>query len=176
MRQLFAALLIAIATSSAFAHGPTPKKVEETVTIAAPPEAVWAVAGDFANLAAWHPLVANSTGKGGNGAGAERTVELKSGGSIVEGLDEYDAAGHSYTYRLGKENAEALPVSSYSATLTVKPAGEGGSEVVWKTSFYRADTGNYPVEGRDDAAAIAAMSAFFRKGLDGLKQMIEARQ
>ncbi|WP_199194872.1 SRPBCC family protein [Phyllobacterium phragmitis] len=175
MKQLLAALLIIFGTSSAFAHGPTPQRVEETVSIAGSPEAVWAIVGNFANLAAWHPLVENCTGTGGNKAGAERTIELKSGGRIVEGLDEYDDAGRTYTYRLAKENVEAFPVSSYSATLTVRPAEEG-SEVVWKASFYRADTGNYPAEDRDDAAAIAAMSAFFRTGLDGLKQTMEARQ
>lgn len=176
MKQLLTILFVAIGTSLAFAHGPTPQKVEETVSITAPPEAIWAVIGDFANLAAWHPLVVNSTGTGGNDTGAERTIELKSGGRITEGLDEYDAAGHAYSYRLAKENVEVLPVSSYSATLSVRPAGEGGSEVVWKASLYRADTGNYPPEGRDDAAATAAMKAFFRTGLDNLKQMAEARQ
>ncbi|KXF75076.1 MxaD protein [Paramesorhizobium deserti] len=175
MRQLLAALFIAIGTSFAFAHGPTPQKVEEKVTIAASPEAIWAVIGDFANLAAWHPLVVNCTGTGGNGAGAERSIELKDGGRIAEGLDEYDAAGHAYSYRLAKENVEALPVSSYSATLSVRSEG-GSSEVVWKASFYRADTGNYPAEGRDDAAATEAMKAFFRAGLDNLEQLTEARQ
>jgi mxaD protein len=173
LMRLLAAFLVAHLSAFALAHGPTPQKVEHRITVAASPAVVWAVVGDFANLAAWHPLVAKSTGNDVTGAGAERVVTLKSGGEIVDGLDEYDAAGRTYTYRLLRENPEAFPVSFYSAILTVSAAGEGRSEVVWQGRFYRGDTGNYPPDNLSDAAAIKAMTDFFHAGFEGLKAKIE---
>jgi mxaD protein len=161
---------------SAAAHGPTPKKVEETIAIAAPPAAVWAIVEDFGTIADWHPLVAKSEGKGGNAAGAEREVTLKSGGVLRDGLDEYLAEDMSYGYRLAKENVDAFPVSFYAATLTVKPGASGGSDVAWIGRFYRADTSNFPPEDKNDAAAVAAMTTFFQEGLQGLKAKAEVNK
>jgi mxaD protein len=155
------------------AHGPTPQKVDETITIAAPPEAVWNLVKDFAAISAWHPDVASSAGRGGNEAGGERDVVLKSGGQLTDSLDEYEANDMTYSYRLAKENIDAIPVSFYSATLQVKPGANGGSEVEWLGRFYRADTGNEPPPEKNDEAAIAAMSKFFHDGLEGLKQKAE---
>jgi mxaD protein len=160
---------------SAAAHGPTPKKVEETIEIAAPPAAVWTIVKDFGAIADWHPLVAKSEGKGGNAAGAEREVTLKSGGALRDSLDEYSAEDMSYGYRLAKENVDAFPVSFYSAVLSVKAGARGGAEVAWIGRFYRADTGNFPPEDKNDAAAIAAMTTFFQEGLKGLKAKAEAK-
>jgi mxaD protein len=160
---------------SATAHGPTPKKVEETIQIAAPPGAVWDIVKDFGAIADWHPLVAKSVGKGGDAAGAEREVTLKSGGVLRDGLDEYSAGDMAYGYRLAKENVDAFPVSFYSATLSVKPGADGGSDVVWIGRFYRADTGNFPPEDKNDAAAVAAMTTFYQEGLKGLKAKVEGK-
>jgi mxaL protein len=170
----FAFACLLVLAPALHAHGPTPHKVEETVAIAAPPAAVWAAVKDFNAISAWHPGVAKSAGEGGNGAGATRTVTLKSGGDLQDGLDEYNEAEMNYSYRLAKENVGALPVSFYSATLTVKPAG-GGSEVEWIGRFYRGDTGNFPPENLNDEAATKAMTAFFREGLDALKTKLEAK-
>lgn len=166
------AAFLANAGGPAAGHGPTPQKVLETVMIAAPPEAVWAAVKDFASLS-WNPLVASSTGRGGNEPGAERDVVLKSGGRLTDSLDEYRADEMTYSYRLATPNIEAFPVSFYSATLQVRPAGGGASEVEWDARFYRADTGNFPSETQNDQAAIEAMTAFVTQGLAGLKRAIE---
>jgi mxaD protein len=172
---IFGLALLGSSGLSALAHGPTPQKVEEKVEIAAPPAAVWAIAKEFANIGAWHPLIAKSEGKGGNAANGERTVELKSGGALRDSIDEYNEEGMSYAYRLAKENVDAFPVSFYSAVLAVKPGANGGSSVEWVGRFYRADTGNEPPENKNDAAAIAAMKNFFQQGLAGLKAKAEAK-
>lgn len=158
-----------------FGHGPTPQKVEETIVIAASPDAVWAAVKDFGSIAEWNPLVANSIGRGGNLAGAERDIVFKAGGQVTDSLDEYIDDEKTYSYRLGKPNVDAFPVSFYSATLEVKPAAEG-AEVTWVARFYRADTGNFPPEDKNDQAAIAAMTAFFQAGLQELKKKLENRQ
>lgn len=159
--------------TSAFAHGPTPIKVNETITIAAKPEAVWAVAGKFDGLAAWHPDVKSVKAKGGDAVGAEREITLK-GGVLKEGLDEYDPAGFKLSYRMSDPNLDAMPASSYSVTLTIKPAA-GGSEVAWYGRLYRGDTNNEPPENLNDDAAKAAMSDFLQHGLAGLKKKIEGK-
>lgn len=171
---LLAGLALALLPFAAAAHGPTPKKVEKSVVIAADPAAVWAVLGDFAAISGWHPDVAASSGSGGNAAGGTRTVTLKAGGDIVDGLDEYDAAAMSYAYRLGTPNIEAFPVSFYTAAIKVEPDA-AGAKVTWMGRFYRADTGNFPPDELNDDAAIAAMDTFFADGLDGLKAKLEAK-
>ena len=164
-----------LAASPAIAHGPTPQKVEESILIAAPPATVWKAVGNFDALAAWNPLVASSAGRGGNETGAERDVTLKSGGTLTDGLDEYLGDDMTYSYRLAKPDIEAFPVSFYSATLSVRPGADGGSEVTWDGRFYRADTGNFPSEAQNDQAAIDAMTRFFHEGLQNLKSMIETQ-
>lgn len=159
-----------------WAHGPTPQKAAETIVVASPPDAVWSLVGEFSGISSWHPGITSSAGSGENAAGAERTLTLKSGGVLVEGLDEYSADTMSYSYRLSKENLEALPVSFYSATLTVTPADGGGSQVEWLGRFYRGDTSNFPPDHLNDEAAAAAMKQFFREGLEGLKARLEAGQ
>lgn len=171
---LFGGLLVVLAVPVA-AHGPTPQKAAESIVVAAPPAKVWEVVGKFSAIADWHTGLASSTGSGENSAGAERTITLKSGGVLVEGLDEYNDENMSFGYRLAKENIEALPVSFYSATLSVKPA-DGGSQMEWLGRFYRADTSNFPPDHLNDEAAATAMKTFFREGLEGLKAKIEAGQ
>ena len=168
-KRILAVLLMMPIAPGALAHGPTPQSVEESVTIAASAAAVWMVVKDFANLD-WHPLVAACAGKDG-----ERTVTLKSGGTLVESLDEYQAGKRSYSYRLMREDIEAFPVSSYSATLVVASTGAATSEVTWSSHFYRGDTTNEPSDKLDDAAAFAAMKNFFSTGLRGLKEKAEAQ-
>jgi mxaD protein len=164
----------ALFIAHAHAHGPTPQKVEESIEIAAPPEKVWEVAKEFAKIGDWHPLVEKSEGTGGNAAGGSRTVTLKSGGALEDSLDDYNEQERSFAYRLAKENIEAFPVSFYTAELSLKPGG-AGTTATWIGRFYRADTGNFPSETQNDAAAIAAMQNFFQEGLMGLKAKVEGK-
>ncbi|UTD26591.1 SRPBCC family protein [Bradyrhizobium sp. WD16] len=169
----FWAIIAILLAAPALAHGPTPIKVDETMTIAAAPGVVWAVAGKFDGLASWHPDVKAVKATGGDAAGAEREITLKKGGVLKEGLDEYDAASFKYSYRMSDPDLEALPVSSYSITFAIEPAAGGASNVKWSARLYRGDTGNEPPEELDDDAARNAMSKFLRAGLEGLKKKIE---
>ncbi|AWN38689.1 SRPBCC family protein [Methylobacterium radiodurans] len=171
---LLPTLLLALVATTALAHGPTPQKVERTVTIAAPPAAVWKVVGDFGGIGAWHPDVAKVEASGGNAAGATRAVTLKSGGTLSEGLDEWKAEAMTYSYRMSDPDLKALPVSSYSATLTVSPDGPG-AKVIWDGRFYRGDTGNEPPEELSDAAGRTAMERYLADGLRGLKAKVEGK-
>lgn len=171
--KIFLALAAALLVTPAFAHGPTPIKVNETVTISAESKAVWAIAGKYDALASWHPDVKSVKAKGGDAVGAEREITLK-GGVLKEGLDEYDPTGFKLSYRMSDPNVDAMPASSYSVTLSIKPVA-GGSEVSWYGRLYRGDTSNEPPENLSDDAAREAMSAFLRNGLQGLKKKIEGK-
>jgi len=160
------------ATAPALAHGPTPQKAEETITVAAPPEKVWDALKSFGDVS-WNPAVAKVAASGGNDPGASRTITLKTG-DLVEGLDEYIDKDMSYSYRLSTENVEAFPVSFYSATIAVTSAADG-STVTWTGRFYRADTGNFPPEDKNDEAAVNAMTKFMQEGLKGLKAKVEGK-
>ncbi len=173
IRLAFLALVMSIV--SAAAHGPTPIKVDEKITVAADPQKVWAMVGRFGGLADWHPDVASVEATGGDAVGAVRKITLRKGGVITESLDEFDPQQFKYSYRMSDPNLEALPVSSYSATLVVRPAAGGGSEVQWYGRLYRGDTGNEPAEGLDDESAKAAMTAFLRDGLKGLEKKLQAK-
>ncbi len=171
---VLAPALFLAAPQPAEAHGPTPKRLKESVTIAAAPDAVWATIGSFCGIADWHPMVTACEGPETHAIGDLRRLTLVEGGDIVDGLDEYNADAHSYAYRLSEVNPEAIAVSFYTAELMVEPAEDGsGSMVTWKGVFYRADTGNYPSESTNDEAAIESMTTYFRSGLDGLKATVE---
>ncbi|ACK49454.1 MxaD protein, putative [Methylocella silvestris BL2] len=175
MKHFFSIVAFLLFATAAAAHGPTPQKAEETIAIAASPNAVWAIVADFGAISSWHPLIAESQSTDGNKAGATRKLTLKKGGVLTEDLDEYDAPGMSYSYRVEDPNLDALAVSFYSATLSVKPAADGGSTVEWFGRFYRGDTGNFPPEDLNDEAAQKSMSEFMKAGLAGLKAKAEAK-
>jgi mxaD protein len=173
MKKLLGIIALLFSTH-ALALGPTPIKVEESVTIGATPAAVWAIAGKFDGLAGWHPGVKAVKATGGDAAGAEREITLQNGATLKEGLDEYDAVGLKYGYRMSDPNLDALPISSYSVTMKIEPAA-GGSEVKWYGRLYRGDTSNEPPDTLNDDAARSAMSAFLREGLQGLKKKVEGK-
>ncbi len=169
------AIIATLFASPALAHGPTPIKVDESIVIAADPKAVWAVAGKFDSIANWHPEVTSVKAKGGDAVGAEREITLRKGGTIKEGLDEYEPSSFKYSYRMSDPNLDALPISSYSTTFVITPAAGGGSEAHWYGRLYRGDTGNEPPENLSDDAARTAMSEFLRAGLQGLKKKVEGK-
>ena len=94
---------------------------------------------------------------------------------LQEGLDYYSEKEMTYLYRLSKEKVDVLPVSSYTAEITVKSGASGGSLVTWMARLYRADTGNEPAPDKNDAAAVKAMKAYLTEGLQGLKTKAEAK-
>lgn len=160
---------------AAVAHGPVRQKIEETVTIAAAPETVWARVGEFNDMS-WLPGVFSTEADKGNEPGSIRTLTLENadGPKIVEELDKYDAAKMSYKYRINSVDVEVLPVTNYASTIEVEPGAGGGSTVNWKGAFYRGFPNNDPPPELNDEAAIAAVTKLYRAGLDALKAQIES--
>lgn len=175
MRKLFAVFLVALVAAPvvADAHGPTRKKVVETINISAPPEAVWNVVKDFGNMQRWHPAVVDSVANGGNEPGATRTLTLAGGQELEERLEKFSDEKMNFSYRIAEDNVEALPVTNYSSRLSVKPDGNGGSVVEWKGGFYRGDPDNNPEPGLDNEAAVKAVTEVYVSGLQNLKKVVE---
>ena len=114
----------------------------ETIDINAPVDKVWAVVGNFQD-ASWIPVVAKTEGKGGNDVNATRTLTLKSGGTIDEMLDKYDAEEHTLGYEITKVDVKVLPINDYSSHITLTANGDK-TTVEWKGAFYRGYMLNDP--------------------------------
>ncbi|MDT7838303.1 SRPBCC family protein [Aquabacterium sp. OR-4] len=174
-RLVTTAALLAAATAlslPAQAHGPTRQKVVETISIAAPAAKVWARIAAFDGLKNWHPAVAESPADQGNAEGSVRHLRLKGGGELFEKLEGYSAEQMKYSYRA--RDGGALPVTNYTATLQVRPDGEGRSTVEWRGAFYRGHPNNDPPPDRNDEAAVRAVTAVYQAGLAQLKKLTEA--
>jgi hypothetical protein len=168
----FAALL-ALHPSLAAAHGATPQKVVETIEIAAPPEKVWAVVGDFSD-ASWRPEIERVEAQGGNvPETAARRLYYKRGGFLDERLVQYDGPAMSLRYIIDRADIAVLPVGNLSATRTVRGLPDGSSRVEWKSRFYRAFPGGNPPEQFTDEVATEAVTRLFKAGLASLKARLE---
>jgi mxaD protein len=163
-----------VSSSTVSAHGASPKKIEEKIDIAAKPEVVWGLIGDFAKISSWNPAVTSSKPNIDPDQGRERILTLKNGSNITDVQTDYDATKMTYSYRRVDDDVKAFPVSFYSATITVMPSATG-SEVDWIGRFYRGDTSNEPPPGLDDQDAINAMTDFFQAGLKNLKALAEKK-
>lgn len=181
--SLIAAALL-VAPMLASAHGPSRQQVKEKITINAAPEKVWAMVKDFGGLHNWHPAIKSTELKGDT----TRVLTLASEGNptITEELIKADDEKMMLTYKItdmsvintitfnSKDTPYfTLPVATYKSWITVK-AVDGGSEVQWKSKFYRSFMDNPPVpEGQSDKDAVAAITAVVTTGLDNLKVVME---
>lgn len=101
--------------------------VDDSVDLAAPPDQVWALIGQFGGM--WHPLIA-SIQLTGAGVGQLRTIETIDGKQIIERLAAMDESNRLYRYT----NISGLGVVEYTGTFELKPKGSGSS-VGWRVRF-----------------------------------------
>jgi Polyketide cyclase / dehydrase and lipid transport len=168
-------LFCAILSTTVFAHGPSRQKVTESVSINAPAAKVWEVIGEFCSIEKWHPAIFKCTGEGGNEIGATRvlTIDEAGGAEIQEELQQYDAGAMTYKYRITKTDMAVLPVTTYSAFLSVKDNGDKTSTVEWRGGFYRGHPNNNPPANLSDEAATKAVTGVYQAGLANIKVLAE---
>jgi mxaD protein len=160
----------ALALSTAQADPPRTLRVVESVEVKAPLEKVWDTVKDFDSLPKWHPgfsgdeLISGANGK----AGTKRKLTIKDGPSFTEQLLSYDAAHHSYHYRIVES---PLPIAHYSSTISVRPGRNGLTKVTWSGSFKRKNTSDNPPEAESDAGVTKLVKGVYRGGLDNLQKM-----
>ncbi|SMD05564.1 Polyketide cyclase / dehydrase and lipid transport [Fulvimarina manganoxydans] len=148
-----AAFGFALAATPAFALG-----VEKSTEVAASPDTVWQVVGDFCAIGDWHPAVESC--EDGEADGKERrTLTLKGGGTIVEELVSRDDAAHTYTYRIVES---PLPVANYESTISV--SGEGDTATLsWSGTFDAANATDEEAENAIGGIYDAGIQAIAEK-------------
>src|SRR5262249_23870193 len=90
--------------------------VADSVELAAAPDTVWSLIGQF-NLD-WHPLVARVR-LTGEGSGQLRRIQTRDGGEVVERLEESDNVKRFYRYTL----VAGIAASDYTGIIEVTPKG-----------------------------------------------------
>ncbi len=172
MKKFLALIALSLFSLTAAAHGPSPLKVDKSVTIKADPAKVWALVKDFGNMQKWHPGV-TATKLDKKGADTFRTLTLKNGGTVNEKLRSADDADMKLKYEIV---SSSLPLTDFNAFIVVtKGANAGESNVQWVGRFYRLYKLNPPIPaGQDDETAIKAIDEIFESGLAGLQKAAES--
>jgi hypothetical protein len=150
MKKLLVILFATLLPFAALAHGPSPQKVEKTLTVKAEPAKVWAVLKDTANIGKWHPSAS--------------AVKIKSA----------DDADMKLKYEIADGT---IAVADYNSFLVVKAGpGAGESTITWVARFYRVYKLNPPIPaGQDDESALKAVNGLTDSGLLNLKKAIEGK-
>lgn len=136
----------------------TQVKVNEDIN--GPAAQVWAALSDFGGIKVGGPITSFETE--GEGVGMLRTIGM-AGGRVVERLDRHDDDAMVFAYTIVNDDCP-LPVSDYSATVTVTDKGDGTANVDW--------TGTFEPKG-DEAQAIRTVEGIYRGGIAGARAAVE---
>ena len=167
MRKIMIALAacLSLLAGMAQAHGPSRLKTDQSVTLNASPDEVWAVIGTFQDMG-WLPGVTGIEATG-NEKGATRTRTMESGLVVKEELLKLDPAKRAISIRLAEDNLDYVKATNYALHITIKD--EGGKAVVdLKGAFYRAFPLNDPPVDQNDEASTAAVEALHQSMIDAL--------
>ena len=134
-------------------------EVNQSVEVAAPPEKVWDMIGDFCSIADWHPVVKQCAASEQDGV-AMRKLTTVDGAVLVEKRVQYSDEGMSYTYVIVDS---PLPVSNYTSTLAVMGMGDG-SMITW--------SGEFAAKGAPDAKAVEVITGIYQAGLKALQDRL----
>lgn len=146
------------------------------ITIEAPADEVWAMAGDFGGIQRWAPGTESSrlVLRERNETGAIRELRRRGDGTrVTEKLLDYDPLNRRmvYTYVDGEVRA-----ADYWSELRVVEQGPNRSRVEWRGRFKRlAYWTDNPPPGKDDKAVLDFLNGAYKNGLAGLKRVLEAR-
>jgi hypothetical protein len=123
--------------------------VSESVELAAAPDAVWSLIGQFGGD--WHPLVARVS-LIGTGVGQLRKIDMLDGKEFVERLDAVDNAKRFFRYT----NITGISASRCTGMLEVTPRSSG-SVVEWRVQYLGA------------AGVRGKLTPLLKTGLESLK-------
>jgi carbon monoxide dehydrogenase subunit G len=118
------------------------------VTVAAAPDEVWKVVGDFGGLSDFFPGIESFRLEG-----EDRVIGMF-GMEIRERLVSRDDATRTLTYSV----VEGVPVDSHEATISVEPDGDG-SKVTWAYAVTPDEMA--PIFGDTYKAALATIENTF---------------
>ena len=165
--NLLISLLVAfpLAASTAWAQDKKGAlKVKEEIVIHEVCDKVWPHMKNFSEPHKWHPGFASTEAKGGNEAGATRTIMLEGGGKVHEKLVKYSSKAQSMSYVITEVDPKVLPVMNYKSRLRTEKEGSR-CEVDWQGIFDNANT------GMSDDELKKMVSGIYRAGLESIKKM-----
>ncbi|MEI7757727.1 MAG: SRPBCC family protein [Bacteroidota bacterium] len=173
MKKIIIGIFLTCVSFSALAHGPSPQKVEKSITINASPDKVWAIVKDFGSFQKWEPLVTDIKLEK-KGEDTLRTLTLKSGGKVIERLKGIDEEAMKLKYEIVEGS---VPVADYNSFIVVtKGSNPNESNVTWVGRFYRVYKLNPPIPaGQDDESALKAVNEIYDAGLPALKKLAESK-
>jgi|TARA_B110000881_G_scaffold168419_1_gene151796 hypothetical protein len=173
MRKFILALTALAFSMSVFAHGPTPQKVQESVTVNVSIDKAWALVKDFGAINKWHPAVKDIKIEK-RGEDTYRILTLESGDKLEEKFRSIDEGLKKIKWEITKGN---VPFSDFNTYIIVsKGANANESIIQWTARFYRTYKLNPPIpEGQDDATAKAAVQGIVDNGIAGLKKTLESK-
>lgn len=140
-------------------QSPTAHEIVRSRAVAAPPEKVWEVVGDFGAIHRWHPGTTEPVLRP-SGETVERVFGEGSDAELVERLLVRDDAERRLDYSMV---APPFDITEHRARLVVAPAG-AGSTVVWSARFDSTDDVAAELEG-------VMGDGVFGVGLDALAAM-----
>lgn len=132
-------------------------EIIQTAELHASPDEVWALVGDFASFADWHPA-GTAVKVETRGEETLRTVTIAGGERLVERLEARDAEAMTLGYGFV---SGPFPVVSLTSRLAVT-GGEETSVVTW--------TMRYEPKRGESAKAREMLEALAESGLQGLRQ------
>ncbi len=122
---------------------------------------VWNVLSDFGGIKVGGPITSFQTE--GEGVGMVRHIGMGHA-TIVEQLDRHDVDSMEFAYSIINDDGP-LPVSDYSASVSVADKGEGVCEVVW--------TGTFEPKGASEEDASKIVEGIYRNGIAGARKAVE---
>ncbi|MGD9890042.1 MAG: SRPBCC family protein [Geminicoccaceae bacterium] len=134
-------------------------RVEVRKTIAVPAEQVWSKLRTFDELDKWLPIVSTCSIET-TANGIKRYCGFADGTNIVENLVERDDFSTTLHYNI---EDGAMPFTGHKATIAVRDAGSGWSEVTWSSTMEAGPGAEEAVRGMLEAAYSAGIA-----GLEGL--------
>lgn len=166
-------VLALIVPALALAHGPSRKKEISSIEVNVPAEKAWALVSNYADMT-WHPDIAKSEMTGEMKPDvAKRVLTFKSGAIVEDGLIDYEPENKMIAFMTSKVDLKTLPVDGFKSQFNVKDEG-GKTTITWLAAFYRGYPNNNPPPELNDEAAIKAVTAFQKRGLDALKAKLES--
>lgn len=122
---------------------------------------VWNVLSDFGGIKVGGPITSFQTE--GEGVGMVRHIGMGHA-TIIEQLDRHDADAMEFAYSIVNDDGP-LPVSNYSASVSVADQGDGTCEVVW--------TGTFEPKGASEEDASKVVEGIYRNGIAGARKAVE---
>ena len=126
--------------------------------LAAAPDAVWAVVGDFGRLDAWHPWVPDCTLADD---GITRTI----GTGVMQAVEVLDPTATGPTTHTYAVRKSPMPIRDYTCTWTATPSGDGTTLAI---------EANFEPVGVPEETAVAMLTGFFQTGFTSLAKRFGA--